>query len=306
MAVNTMSERGYKMSIALKFEGYHRPANVDQAVKILTKYGNNAQVIAGGTDILPRRPGGNNAGNGKHLVDIVHMGLDYIREEKNGIYIAAAATINSIGAFPLFSQTPYLALSEALACHSTRTIRNRATIGGNLCNASPCADLALPLLVLGARLIVAGPEGNRQIPIQDFYVGTNLCALDSNEMLLEICIPFCEEKTGTSFLKLGRQQTVIDMALVNVATFLTMEGQCCVTVRIALGSVGPVPFRAKKAESMLTGKRPDKKTIQLAAEAAAEASAPLDDIRATAAYRKKMAGILVRQALENSVRRYQA
>ena len=294
------------MSVALKFEGYHRPGNVDQALEILTKYGNKLQMIAGGTDILPQRPGGNTAGNGKHLMDIAHMGLDYIREEKNGIHIGAAATINSIGAFPLFSSTPYLAVSEAVACHSTQTIRNRATIGGNVCNASPCADLALPLMALDARLMVTGPRGNRQIPIQDFYIGTNLCALDSNEMLLEICIPFCEKKTGTSFLKLGRQQTAIDMALVNVATLLTMEGQCCDTVRIALGSVGPVPFRAKKAESMLTGKLPDKETIQQAAEAAAEASAPLDDIRATAAYRKKMAVILVRQALENSLRRYEA
>jgi carbon-monoxide dehydrogenase medium subunit len=291
------------MSIALKYEGYHRPGNGDQAVEILTTYDNTAQVIAGGTDILPLRPGGHNGGNGKHLVDITHMGLDYIREGKDGIHIGATATINSIGAFSLFSKTPYLVLSEAVACHSTQTIRNRATIGGNLCNASPCADLALPLLALDARLAIKGPKRDRQIPIQDFYLGTNLCALDSNEILLEILIPFCEKKTGTSFLKLGRQQTAIDMALVNVATCLTMEGQCCDTVRIALGSVGPVPFRAKRAASILTGKLPDKETIQRAAEAAAKAAAPLDDIRATAAYRKKMVVILVRQALENSLRR---
>jgi carbon-monoxide dehydrogenase medium subunit len=294
------------MSVALKFEGYHRPNNVDKALEILTEYGNNAQVIAGGTDILPQRPGGKNAGNGKHLVDIAHMGLDYIKEGKDGIHIGAAATINSIGAFPLFSSSPFLALSEAVACHSTQTIRNRATIGGNVCNASPCADLALPLLALDVRLMVTGPGGNRQIPIQNFYMGTNLCALDSNEMLLEICIPFCEEKTGTSFLKLGRQQTAIDMALVNVATCLTMEGQCCNTVRIALGSVGPIPFRATTAEAILAGNLPDKEAIQQAAKAAAEAAAPLDDIRATAAYRKKMVAILVRQAFENSLRRYES
>jgi len=294
------------MSVALKFKGYHRPGNVEQAVEILAKYGNKAQVIAGGTDILPQRPGGNNVGNGKHLIDIAHMGLDYISEEKDGIHIGAAATINSIGAFPLFSKTPYRVLPEAVACHSTLTIRNRATLGGNLCNASPCADFALPLLALDARLIVTGPKGVRQIPIQDFYIGTNLCALDSNEILMDICIPFCEGKSATSFLKLGRQQTAIDMALVNVAASLTMEGPCCGTVRIALGSVGPVPFRVKKAESILVGKLPDNETIQRAAEEAAEASAPLDDIRATSAYRKKMVVILVRQALENSLRRVEA
>ncbi|MDX2439356.1 MAG: xanthine dehydrogenase family protein subunit M [Desulfobacterales bacterium] len=294
------------MNVTLKYEGYHRPGNVDQALYVLTKYGDKALVIAGGTDVLPQRPGRNNTGIGKHLVDIAHMGLDYIKEEKDGIHIGAAATINSVGAFPLLSKPSYKVLSEAVACHSTQTIRNRATIGGNLCNASPCADLALPLFALDARLVIKGPKRERQIPIQDFYIGANLSALDNNEILVEICIPFCEQKAGTSFLKLGRQHTAIDMALVNVATFFTMNGQCCDTVRIALGSVGPVPFRAKKAESILAGKLPDKENIQRAAKAAAEASAPLDDIRATAAYRKKMVVILVRQALENSFRRYEA
>ncbi len=294
------------MSVSLKFEGYHRPGNIDQAIEMITKLGNKAHVIAGGTDVLPRRPGGHNFAKGKHLVDIAHMGLDYIREGEDGIHIGAVTTINSIGAFPLFSKTPFQVLSEAVACHSTQTIRNRATIGGNLCNASPCADLALPLLALDAQLVIKGPVKDRQVPIQDFYLGANLSALGSNEILSEVCIPFCEEKFATSFLKLGRQQTAIDMALVNVATFLTMEGQHCDTVRIALGSVGPVPFRAKKAESILAGKFPDKAIIQQAAEAAAEASAPLDDIRATAEYRKKMVVVLVRQALENSLRRYGA
>lgn len=294
------------MSVALQYEGYHRPGNIDQAVEILTTYGNKAQVIAGGTDILPQRPGGKNAGNGKHLVDIAKLGMDYIKKSKDGIHIGAAATINSVGAFPLFSTTPYIALSEAVACHSTLTIRNRATIGGNLCNTSPCADLAPPLLALDAQLVVIGPKGKRQIPIQDFYLGVSLSALDINEILLEIRIPYCEEKTSTSFLKLGRQQTAIDMALVNAATLLTMDGSHCHNVRIALGAVGPVPFRAKKAESILDGKHPDKETIQQASEAAAKAAAPIDDFRATSAYRKKMAIILVRQALENSVRRQKA
>ena len=147
------------MSVALNFEGYHRPGDVNQAIEILTRYGSKAQVIAGGTDVLPQRPGGKNVGNGKHLVDIAHLGLDYIREGKDCIHIGAAATINSIGASPLFSTQPNRVLSEAVTRHSTRTIRNRATIGGNLCNASPCADLAPPLLALDARLVVTGPKG---------------------------------------------------------------------------------------------------------------------------------------------------
>jgi carbon-monoxide dehydrogenase medium subunit len=292
------------MSVKRQFEQYHRPDNVDQALEILAELGNKAQVIAGGTDILPLRPGGYISGNGRHLVDIAHMGLDYIREEADGVHIGAAATINRIGSFPLFAKPSWAALSQAAVCHSTPTLRNRATIGGNLCNASPCSDLAPPLMALDARALVRGPDSERQIPVENFYKGANLCALENNEILVEISIPFYGDQASSSFLKLRRQQTAVDMAVVNTAVLLALEDGCCTTTRIALGSVGPVPFRAEKAESLLLGKKPDKKRVELAASAAAAASSPIDDIRATAAYRKKMAEILVRKALENSLGRY--
>ena len=236
-------------------------------------------------------------------MDISKLNLDYIKKESGHICIGAATTINTIAASPLISSSAYDALSEAANAHSTTTIRNRATIGGNLCTASPCADLALPLLILDAILVAAGPEGEKHIPIESFFKGANYTALNKEEILLEIRIPLCSNKTGTSFLKLRRQQTAIDMAVVNVATSLTCKKERCKTARIALGSVAPITFRAKNAESVLAEAELNEEVIQKAAAKAAEEARPIDDVRATAAYRKKMVAVLVRRSLENSMRR---
>jgi carbon-monoxide dehydrogenase medium subunit len=260
-------------------------------------------VIAGGTDILPRRPGVKKIDNINHLVDISKLGLNYLKKENDHIRIGTATDINTIGASPVILSGPYRALSEAATSHSTSTIRNRATVGGNLCNASPCADLALPLLVLDAILVAAGPKGKRHIPIESFFKGVNFSALNREEVLLEIRIPLCSEKAGTAFLKLRRHHTAIDMAVVNVATLLTCKKERCKAARIALGSVAPISFRAKKAESVLVGAELSEEIIQKAAALAAEEAKPIDDVRATATYRKKMVAVLVRRSLENSMRR---
>lgn len=291
------------MSVYFQVEEYHRPQDLAQAVDILSRFGNRARVIAGGTDILPRRPGVKKIDNINHLVDISKLGLNYLKKENDHIRIGAATDINTIGASPVILSGPYRALSEAATSHSTSTIRNRATVGGNLCNASPCADLALPLLVLDAILVAAGPNGKRHIPIESFFKGVNFSALNREEVLLEIRIPLCSEKAGTAFLKLRRHHTAIDMAVVNVATLLTCKKERCKAARIALGSVAPISFRAKKAESVLVGAELSEEIIQKAAALAAEEAKPIDDVRATATYRKKMVAVLVRRSLENSMRR---
>lgn len=291
------------MSVYFQIEEYHRPRDLAQTVEILAGSGKRARVIAGGTDILPRRPGVKKIGGFTHLVAVSRLGLNYIKNENDHIRIGAAANINDVGAFPLFLSRPYRSLSEAANGHSTTTIRNRATVGGNLCNASPCADLALPLLVLDAVLVAAGPNGQREIPMESFFKGPNYMALDTAEILVEIRLPLCSEKAGTAFVKLRRQQTAIDMAVVNTATYLSCNKGRCVAARIALGAVAPIAFRAKKAESVLAGAELCDDIIQQAAATAAEEARPIDDVRATAAYRKKMVRVLVRRSLETCMRR---
>ena len=289
--------------MSFQIEEYHRPRVAAQAVEILSRYGSKARVIAGGTDILPLRPGVNQIDTLHHLVDVSNLGLNYIENDDDYIRIGAATNINTIGAYPLFLSGPYRALSEAARSHSTATIRNQATVGGNLCNASPCGDLALPLLVMEAVLVVAGSNGQREIPIESFFIGANYTALNSDEILLEIRIPPCSQKAATAFFKLRRQQAAIDMAVVNVATFILVNKDRCKKARIALGAVAPVSLRAKKAESILSGAELNRQIIQKAAATAAEAARPISDVRATAAYRKKMVRVMVQRSLESSLRR---
>jgi aerobic carbon-monoxide dehydrogenase medium subunit len=291
------------MAVYFRVEEYHRPQDLAQAVDILSRFESHARVIAGGTDILPLKPGADNIDTSRHLVDISSLGLDFLEKESDFIRIGAATTINTIGASPLFLSGLYGALSDAAEVHSTMTIRNRATVGGNLCNASPCGDFALPLLVLGAILVAAGANGERNIPIESFFKGANYTALKNEEILQEIRIPFGSGKIGTSFLKLRRHQTAIDMAVVNVATAITCKKNHCEDARIALGSAGPIPFRAKKAESLLIGAELTEENMQRAAATAAEETRPIDDVRATSAYRKKMVAVLVRRSFDNSMRR---
>ena len=291
------------MGVYFRVEEYHRPQDLLEAVDFLTKFENGARVIAGGTDILPLRPGAKKIESSCHLVDISGLGLDYLKKENNHIRIGAATTLNHICGSSLFLSGSFGALTDAANAHSTVTIRNRATLGGNLCTASPCGDLALPLLVLDAILVVTGAKGKRKIPIVSFFKGANYTALNPEEILHEILIPCGSGKSGTSFLKLRRQQTAIDMAIVNVATSVSWENGQCQTARIALGSVAPISFRAKKAESLLTGSMLNEDVIQQAAATAAEEARPIDDVRATSAYRKKMVAVLVRRSLETSLRR---
>ncbi len=291
------------MNSHLQIKEYHRPRDLARAVEILSTHGSKARVIAGGTDILPLRPGAKQVDTIDHLVDISNLDLNYIKEDDNYIRIGAATPINTVGAFPLFLSEPYQALSEAADSHSTPTIKNRATVGGNLCNSSPCADLALPLLVLDSLLIAAGAGGEREIPIARFFKGANYMALEAGEILQEIRIPQYSKITGSAFFKLRRQQTAVDMAVVNVAALLTVDTGRCRDVRIALGAVAPVPLRAEKAEAVLAGAEVNRKVIHKAAATAVEDVRPISDVRASADYRRNMVPVLVRRSLEACLQR---
>lgn len=290
------------MSGSYALEKYHRPKKMDEAIGILSKYENKVQIIAGGTDILSLKQDSKQISHASHLMDISQLGLNYIKKKKDSICIGAATDINSIAYSPSVVSLLKV-LSEAALSHSTYTIRNRATIGGNLCNASPCADLSLPLLALDASLVVAGNKGEENIQLANFFKGVNFTALAPTQILKEIIIPLKPATTSASFFKLRRHQTAIDIAIVNVATLLSFEENHCLTARIALGSVGPIPFRAKNAEALLYDKELNKKIIQQAAKIAATESTPIDDNRATLFYRKKMVAVLVENSLEESIQR---
>jgi carbon-monoxide dehydrogenase medium subunit len=277
---------------------YLRPKDISEAAKLLSNYGNRARIIAGGSDLLVFKPQGVEC-----LIDLSNLDLSYINKEKDEIVIGASTILNDIEHSSLLASGPYKIVSEAVSALATQTIRNMATIGGNLCNASPAADLPPALMVLDATLKVAGNKGNRVIAVADLFENVKRTALAEGEFLVEVLVPQSPGNTGASFQKLRHHQTSIDIAIVNAAARLTCENEICKEVRIALGAVAPTPVYAEGAERLLQGKKINLDLIQKAAEAASEEAKPIDDIRASAGYRKKMVAVLVRRALEESAGR---
>ncbi|MFC1903011.1 FAD binding domain-containing protein [Chloroflexota bacterium] len=276
---------------------YHRPNDLREAVWLLSSSG-GTRVIAGGTDLLVEKPA-----EVECLIDILNLGLDYIRKEKDGIHIGAATTLDSIESSAVLSSKPYSVVSEAAGMIATPAVRNMATISGNICNASPAADLPLALMVLDATVKVVGLSGSKIVLIGDFFKDVNITILSEDELLAEVHVPLHSEHSGAAFMKLRHHQTSVDIAIVNVAVRLTCSGNVCEDARIALGAVAKTPVYAKKAERLLVGNKMDEELIQRAAEAASEEAEPIDDVRASAAYRKRMVAVLVRRALEVSLRR---
>jgi len=277
---------------------YHRPSNLQEATWLLSSFGKKARLIAGGTDLLVTKPP-----EVECLIDVASLDLNYIRKDEDGIHIGAATTLDLIERSPMFSAGPYVVLSEAASNMATPTVRNMATIGGNICNASPAADLSLALMVLGSAVKIYGLGGIRILPVGEFFEDVNKTTLNEDELLVEVHIPLSSRGTGASFLKLRRHQTAIDLAVVNVAAKLTCSGNFCEDARIALGAVAKRPVYAEKAERLLTGKGLDGKLIQEAAEVASKEAKPIDDVRGSAQYRRRMLAVMVKRALELSVTR---
>jgi len=260
-------------------------------LNLLAEHGKNATILAGGTDLVPKI----NYYNLKPDVLIYVGGLasDYLREEDGNLTISALTPTATLITSTLIGEKAS-ALSEAARQSGSTPIRNTATIGGNLANASPAADLATPLLVMDAELVLASAKGKRVVAIKDFFVGPGQTALKPEELIMEIYIPAFVGKA--IFLKLGRRKAMT-LSVVNVAVRLDIEKGKCNDARIALGSMAPTPIRCIRSEGLLKGNAIDKSLISTcAAEAIAETS-PIDDQRATAWYRRKAGENLVGRAL---------
>ena len=287
------------MNALFRPTAYFRPKDPAEAVSLLAAHGRGARILAGGTDLLVQRPPA-----AEILVDIGSAGLSYVKgDDTSGFAIGAATPVEALERVRAFARGPCRALAEAADGMATPTVRNRATVGGNLCNASPAADLAVALAAMGATVVVAGTGGGKEVPVEDFITGPNATVLREGELVTEIRIAPLPDGTGSSFCKLRHHQTAVDMAVVNVATRLQVRDGRCVDAAVSMGAVGPRPLRARRAEALLIGEALDGKRIGQAARTAMEESAPIDDIRASAGYRKRMVAVLARNSLEKSFRR---
>jgi carbon-monoxide dehydrogenase medium subunit len=179
--------------------------------------------------------------------------------------------------------------------------RNRATVVGNLCNASPAADTAPALLAYGAQVKLASLQGERSLPLTDFFVGPGRTALQDNELVAEVLLPAPTPQTGGAFFR--RTRTAMDIAVVCVAVVLRLANGTCQDAGIALGSVGPTPLRATRAEQALRGQTLTDRLLDEASRLAAEEARPIDDVRSTAEYRREMVRVLTRRGLAQAVER---
>lgn len=291
------------MSRALKSFEYFEPRTVEEVVRILFMYGGEAKVLAGGVDLVPKMR--KRQIQPKCLVSIQRIpGIDYIEGDgAEGLRIGALTSLRFIELSPAI-QKDYELLHEAIHQIASIQVKNMGTAVGNLCVATPASDIALPLLVLGAKLRIVGLTQERNVPIEKFFIGVGQTVLQPSEIVTEVLLPSPPAATGGAFLKLVR--TATDVAKVNVAVTVTVTDGICQDIKIALGSVAPTPIRANKAEEALKGKKLDQETIAEAAETAAEETKPIDDIRSTAEYRKEVTKVLVRRAIEKASKRAKA
>lgn len=269
------------------------PQTVEEAIHLLSLDG--ALPLAGGTDLMVLMRAGEEKPN--TLVDLVSLGLRYIKSEGEHIRLGALATVTDILSSDIVSEE-FDCLTEAAASFGAVQSRNMATVGGNLCSAVPSADLAPPLLALDAQVIITGPTARETVPLEQFFAGPKQTILTAGEILCEVEFPTSAPRTGTCFLKLGRRQA-ITLAVVSAACSLTLaEGDGSIeSSRIALGAVAPTPMRAKQAEGMLQGQEFSEALIEAAALQASAETAPISDLRATAEYRREATRVLVKRAL---------
>src|SRR3990170_1883409 len=277
---------------------YLEPQTIQEAVSLLTKYDGKAKVIAGGTDLMNLIR--TKMIRAEYVVDIEHVpGLDYVKyDDKGALTIGALTTIRALELSAELKEH-HPVISQAAGQLGSMAIRNMGTIGGNLCHASPAADTAPSLIGLGATVKIVGPAGKRTVALEDFFTGPGQTVLQRGEMAVEIQVPSMPRHTQGVYLKHSIRGTA-DLAIVGVAVIATLDGERCQNVKIVLGAVAPTPMRARNAEEVLEGKEIDDALIENAAQAAADESRPITDVRASADYRKEMVKVFTRWAIKGA------
>jgi CO/xanthine dehydrogenase FAD-binding subunit len=278
-----------------------RPDSLAAASTLLAEHGETAKLLAGGTDLLILLRFGRLTLH--HLID-----LDAVEDartlavDESGLGLGALATITQVERSPEVASL-YPLLVEAAVEHGSRQIRNSATVAGNLCHASPSAEFAPPLIALGATLRIVTPTGERYTQVEDFFAGPGRNRLERGEIVAAVQAPPPAPNSGAAYdvLKIRK---LMDIAVVNAAAWVLLDEAGAVEdVRLALGAVGPTPFRAQGAEKLLRGEVATPDLIEEAAQAAASEAQPITDVRATAEYRRLMTARVARNALKKALER---
>ncbi|MCB2189716.1 MAG: xanthine dehydrogenase family protein subunit M [Deltaproteobacteria bacterium] len=276
---------------------YHRPAGIAEALALLAEHQDRAAVLAGGTDLLVNLK--HKLKNPAVLVDLAGIpGLAQVEETAGALRVGPLCSARGLSRdATVRAQATALALGAGVL--GSPQVRNRATVGGNVCNARPAADMCVPLLALGASACLRASEGEREVPLAEFFLGPGATVRRPTEILVGLQVPAAQAGAGSGYQKLGLRKA-LEIALVNVAAFLTLEkdGKTIAGARVALGSVAPTPILSPGAAAALVGREAGPAALAQAGEAAAADCRPIDDHRGSAAYRRDMVAVLTRRALE--------
>ena len=273
------------------------PQNIQELLEDLKTFGDNAAILAGGTDLLVRMKSGSMSPD--VVISLANIdGLDTIEyDETKGLSIGAMATVNQVTASEVV-KTKYPALFQSACVNGTAQTRNVATVVGNLLNASPAGDCACAILSLGGYVVLEGPNGRRRVDIDDFWTGYRQTRRKTDEFALEVVIP-PPGKSVSAFDALTR--TKKDLSKINAAATVVMDKGICQKARLAMGAVAPTLIRLKKCEKLMEGRAVDDSLIETLLELAPTEIAPIDDVRSSAEYRKDVSGVLIARVIKKAL-----
>jgi len=279
------------------------PSSLSECLAALSDGGDcgDVKLVAGGTDLVPQMKNG--LVRPSLVVDL--GGVPELKVLETGgdgaLRVGAAVTARALELSEL-ARDGFRALSEGAGVVGSYQVRNLATLGGNVANAAPSADMAPPLLALDAVAVVDGPNGRRMMPIVDFFQGVRRTALQPGELLVEIVVPAAGAGSGGTYVR-HTPRRELDIAVVGVASQLTIQDGRCTKARIALGAVAPVPLRASDAEALLEGEEVTPALIEEAANLAVQSARPISDQRGSAEFRRHLVRVLTRRTLTTAFER---
>jgi CO/xanthine dehydrogenase FAD-binding subunit len=281
----------------MKHFEYHEPKTIQDVCALLSRFGEEASILAGGTDLIVQMKRGRLTP--KQVINIKKIkGLDFISENGVSYKLGALVSIADIAMHSGLQRSFPIVVNSAKSIGSAQ-IRNLATLGGNLCNASPSADMSPSLLVLEAKVRIVGLQESRILPIEDFFLGPGRVDLNREEILAEIVLPFAPKNTKMIYYKLGPRKAM-DCAIVSVAVAIGLNDATgeCEKARIALGAVAPTPVRVREAEKLVEGKVAQHIPLSKIGEIVRRQIAPISDVRGSAEYRYETAMKLTLRAIK--------
>ena len=281
---------------------YAAPTTVEDAVGILQQHNGSARLLAGGTDLIDQVRMGRFAPD--IVVDIKKIDeLNRLEVTSEGVTLGAAVPCYRIYGNDDICRD-YSALADSTQIIGGAQIQSRASVGGNLCNSGPAADSTPSLIALGATAVIAGPQGTRDVPVEDFCTGPGQNVLQSGELLVALKLPARPANSGSHYLRfIPRNEMDIAVVGVGASVVLDESGENFVSARIGLGAVAATPLFAEEASNLLAGRPVDDAAISAAMEATRKIATPITDMRGTVEFRLHLTGVLTRRALEKAIER---